>query len=139
MLTLGIPEYRLPRQVVMREIEDIQKCGVEIRLNSRIGMNGLTIAGLLQDGYKAVFIATGAHASVPLGIEGQDAEGVIEGLDFLRKTNLCEEINIGKKVVVIGGGYVAIDAARTARRLGSEDVSIVDWQEDTEEKCQNQS
>jgi NADPH-dependent glutamate synthase beta subunit-like oxidoreductase/2,4-dienoyl-CoA reductase-like NADH-dependent reductase (Old Yellow Enzyme family) len=134
MLTLGIPEYRLPRQVVMREIEDIQRCGVEIRLNSRIGMNGLTIAGLLQDGYKAVFIATGAHASVPLRIEGQDAEGVIEGLEFLRKTNLCEEINIGKKVVVIGGGYVAIDAARTARRLGSEDVSIVDWQEDTEEK-----
>jgi NADPH-dependent glutamate synthase beta subunit-like oxidoreductase len=118
----------------MREIEDIQRSGVEIRLNSHVGMNGLTIAGLLQDGYKAVFIATGAHASVPLGIEGQEAEGVIEGLEFLRKTNLCEEINIGKKVVIIGGGYVAIDAARTARRLGSEDVSIVDWQEDTEEK-----
>jgi len=120
MLTLGIPEYRLPRQVVMKEIEDIQRCGVEIRLNSRVGMNGLTVAGLLRDGYKAVFIATGAHASVPLGIEGQEAEGVIAGLEFLRKVNLCEEINIGKKVVIIGGGYVAVDTARAARRLGSE-------------------
>ena len=104
MLTLGIPEYRLPRQVVMREIEDIQRCGVEIRLNSRIGMNGLTIAGFLQDGYKAVFIATGAHASVPLRIEGPDAEGVIEGLEFLRKTNLCEEIRLVKRLLSLVEG-----------------------------------
>jgi len=128
MLTLGIPEYRLPRRVVMREVEDIQRSGVEIRLNSPVGMNGLTLSGLLQEGYKAVFIATGAQGSVPLGIEGQEAEGVIEGLEFLRKTNLGEKSPIGKKVLVIGGGYVAIDAARTARRLGAEEVAVIDWQ-----------
>jgi NADPH-dependent glutamate synthase beta subunit-like oxidoreductase/2,4-dienoyl-CoA reductase-like NADH-dependent reductase (Old Yellow Enzyme family) len=136
MLSLGIPEYRLPRQVVIKEIEHIQKCGVEIRLNSRVGEKGLTIAGLLQDGYKAVFIATGAHASAPLGVAGQETEGVIEGLEFLKRANLKEEITIGKKVVIVGGGYVAVDAARTARRLGSEEVSVVAWNGDSEEKPQ---
>lgn len=133
MLSFGIPEYRLPRQIVMKEIENLQNCGIEILLNSRVGEKNLTIKGLLRDGYKAVFIATGANTSAPLGIAGQDSKGVIAGLEFLKKSNLKEEIKIGKKVVVVGAGYVAVDAARTARRLGSEEVSIVDWQGHSEE------
>jgi NADPH-dependent glutamate synthase beta subunit-like oxidoreductase/2,4-dienoyl-CoA reductase-like NADH-dependent reductase (Old Yellow Enzyme family) len=125
MLTVGIPEYRLPRGVMQTEIEDIQKCGVEIRLNSPVGRGGLTLDGLLQQGYHAVFIATGAHQSVTLGISGEELEGVYHGTSFLREINLGRKMAVEEKVAVVGGGNVAIDAARTALRCGSTEVLIV--------------
>lgn len=123
MLYVGIPEYRLPKKVLMQEIKWIERFGVEIKTNTPIGQH-LKIDDLFEQGYSAVFIAVGAHRSRKLGIEGEDAEGVIHGVDFLRKVNLGEEVRIGKKVAVVGGGDVAIDAARVARRLGS-DVTIL--------------
>jgi NADPH-dependent 2,4-dienoyl-CoA reductase/sulfur reductase-like enzyme len=120
MLTTGIPEYRLPRDVVTTEIEDIQKCGVEIRLNSPVERNGLTLDGLFQQGYHAVFIATGAHRSLPLGVSGEELEGVHHGAAFLKDVNLRKKEKIGEKVAVIGGGNELLtqlglpsDAART--------------------------
>ena len=123
MLTVGIPEYRLPRDIVRREIENIKKAGVELRLNTPVGANGLTLANL-QEEYNAVFVATGAHKSVPLGVPGEDVEGVLSGTAFLKDVNLGRSVKIGKKVAVIGGGNVAIDAARATYRLGG-DVTIV--------------
>jgi NADPH-dependent glutamate synthase beta subunit-like oxidoreductase/2,4-dienoyl-CoA reductase-like NADH-dependent reductase (Old Yellow Enzyme family) len=125
MLTVGIPEYRLPRGLVQAEIEDIQKWGVEIRLNSPVGKNGLALDGLFQQGYHAVFIATGAHRSITLGVSGEDLEGVHHGTSFLREINLGKKVVVGGKVAVVGGGNVAIDAARTAFRCGSKEVFIV--------------
>ena len=123
MLTVGIPEYRLPRDIVKREIENIKKAGVELRLNSPVGTDGLTLASLEQ-GYKAVFVATGAHKSVPLRVPGEESEGVLRGTAFLKDVNLGHTVKIGKKVAVIGGGNVAIDAARTALRLGADVILI---------------
>ena len=125
MLTTGIPEYRLPRDVVKTEIEDIQKCGVEIRLNSPVGRDGQTLDGLFQQGYHAIFIATGAHRSLPLGVSGEELEGVLHGTAFLKDVNLKKKEKIGDKVAVIGGGNVAIDVARTALRCGSKEVVVV--------------
>ena len=125
MLTVGIPEYRLPKSVVQTEIEDIQKWGVEIRLNSPVGGNGLTIDGLFQQGYHAVFIATGAHRSITLGVSGEELEGVHHGTSFLREINFGRKAPVGEKLAVIGGGNVATDAARTALRCGSQEVFVV--------------
>ncbi|MGD0238026.1 MAG: FAD-dependent oxidoreductase, partial [Syntrophorhabdales bacterium] len=124
MLTVGIPEYRLPRDIVRREIENIKKAGVELRLNSPVGAEGLTLASL-QQGYNAVFVATGAHKSVPLGVPGENLAGIVSGTALLREVNLGKTPPIGKRVVVVGGGNVAVDAARTAKRLGATDVTIV--------------
>jgi len=125
MLTIGIPEYRLPKEVLQTEIEDIEKCGVEIKLNSPIGENGLTLSSLWQQGYKAIFVATGAHQSLRLGIPGEDMERVYPGTTFLKEVNLGKSVKIGQKVAIVGGGNVAIDAARTVLRLGSREVFIV--------------
>jgi len=125
MLTVGIPEYRLPKQVVQTEIEDIQKLGVEIRSNSPIGKDGLTMERLWQQGFQAFFIATGAHESLKLGVPGEDMEGVHHGTALLKEVNLGKSVQLGGKVAVIGGGNVAVDAARTALRLGSKEVCIV--------------
>ena len=125
MLSVGIPEYRLPKHEVQVEIEDIQKCGVEIRLNSPIGKDGLTIDTLWQQGYKAIFVATGAHKSLEMGVPGEDMKAVFHGITLLKDANLGKPVKLGEKVVIIGGGNVAIDAARTALRLGSKDVRIV--------------
>ncbi len=125
MLTVGIPEFRLPKHVVKTEIKDIQKSGVEIRLNTPIGKNGLTIDSLWQQAYKAIFVATGAHKSVKLGVSGEDMEGVYSGTTFLRYVNLGKSVDLGEKVAIIGGGNVAIDTARTVLRLGSKEVFIV--------------
>jgi NADPH-dependent glutamate synthase beta subunit-like oxidoreductase/2,4-dienoyl-CoA reductase-like NADH-dependent reductase (Old Yellow Enzyme family) len=124
MLTVGIPEYRLPRDVVRREIEYIQKAGVELRLNSPVGTGGLTLDSLSQAGYQAIFVAIGAHKSVPLHVPGEELEGTLSGTAFLKDVNLGHCVKIGKKVAVIGGGNVAVDAARAARRLGA-DVTII--------------
>jgi NADPH-dependent glutamate synthase beta subunit-like oxidoreductase len=117
MMRVGIPEYRLPRQVLDREIADIEALGVEIKTGMRLGDN-LQMSEL--DDYDAIFIAVGLQRSRKLNIAGEDAEGVIHGLEFLKRVNLGEEIQVGPRVAVIGGGNTAIDAARTALRLGLE-------------------
>ena len=88
MLRVGIPAYRLPRDVVEREIERIKRAGVELRLNSPVGKDGLTLDSLMQQGYHAVFIATGAHKSLPLALPGEEMEGVLSGAAFLKNVNL---------------------------------------------------
>jgi homotetrameric NADPH-dependent glutamate synthase len=125
MLAVGIPEYRLPKQVLQADIEVIRKLGVEIRLNSPIGKNGLTLDSLREQGYKAIFIAIGAHRSVESNIPGEDLEGVYHGVTFLSNVNTMKKVKVGKRVVIIGGGNVAIDAARTALRLGAKETFIV--------------
>jgi NADPH-dependent glutamate synthase beta subunit-like oxidoreductase/2,4-dienoyl-CoA reductase-like NADH-dependent reductase (Old Yellow Enzyme family) len=127
MLTVGIPEYRLPREVVQSEIETIRRQGVEIRLNSPIGTGkgALSIDHIWRQGYKAIFIATGAHKSVKLGIPGEEMKGVYDGISLLKDVNLGRKIQLGNKVIVVGGGNVAIDAARVARRFGVKEVSIL--------------
>jgi len=125
MLAVGIPDYRLPKEVLRGEIEGIQRLGVEIKLNSPVGKKGLTLDKLRKEGYKAILIAVGAHKSAKLDIPGEDFEGVYHGVSFLRDVNLGEKVTPGRKIAVVGGGNVAIDAARTALRLGSREVTIV--------------
>jgi len=120
MLRYGIPEYRLPREVIESEIEDIQGMGVEIRTNTRVE----SIDKLLGEGYDAVLVAVGAHKGAKLGIPGADGEGVLLNTDLLRDVNQGRKVEIGKKVMVLGGGNVAFDCARVARRLGAEEVLI---------------
>jgi len=123
MLSWGIPEYRLPKEILYSEIDRIQDLGVEIKLNTTIGKD-LTIDDLLAQGYQAVFIATGTPVSSKLGIPGEDRLGVIDPIAFLKKYNLEGDAVVGKKVAVVGGGNTAFDAARTAWRLGA-DVTIL--------------
>jgi NADPH-dependent glutamate synthase beta subunit-like oxidoreductase len=124
MLRRCIPKYRLPKKTLDAEIEHIKALGVEIKTNTMIGKD-LTIDELLQDGYKAVFIATGAHEERRLRVEGEELEGVFHSLDFLEKVNMQEKVKLGNKIMVIGGGNVAIDSARTALRLGAKKVTIL--------------
>ena len=124
MLRAGIPEFRLTRKVLDTEIERIKGLGVEIRTNVTVGKD-LTIDGLLKDGYKAVFIATGAQKSRKLRIEGEKLKGVIPALDLLKEVNMGKKVKLGDKVAVIGGGNVAIDAARAVLRLGAKEVTIL--------------
>lgn len=124
MLSVGIPSYRLPREILEEEIRKIQSLGVEIKTNTPIGPN-LTIEDLFQKGYRAIFIGVGAHQDQKLNIPGEDHPYVIPGVVFLRKVNLGERVEVGKKVAVIGGGNVAIDAARTALRMGAEEVILL--------------
>ena len=118
MLFLGIPEFRLPRDVLAFEIEKIKKLGVEIKTNTTVGKD-ISLSQLKED-YKAVFIAAGAHKGLKMNIPDEDSEGVIDAVEFLRDYNLGNEVTIGDKVVVIGGGNSAIDAARVAKRLGKD-------------------
>ncbi|MBM4433399.1 MAG: FAD-binding protein, partial [Chloroflexi bacterium] len=120
MMAVGIPEYRLPRDILNREIDVIRKMGVDIRLNTPVD----DVDALLKDRYRAVFIAAGAHKGDNMGIAGEDIEGVYDAIDFLRKINLGKEVKVGKKVAVIGGGNSAIDAARVALRKGAKEVHI---------------
>ncbi len=123
MMAVGIPEFRLPRDVLDKETGIIRKLGVDIKLNTRVGKD-IKIEDLKKD-YNAVFIAVGAHKGGSLGIENEKAGGVIDGTEFLYKVNTGEKINPEEKVVVVGGGNVAIDCARTCLRLGFKDVNIV--------------
>jgi NADPH-dependent glutamate synthase beta subunit-like oxidoreductase len=118
MLTMGIPAYRLPRRIVEAEIELIRDLGVAMRTGVEIGID-LTIADLRGEGFQAFFIAIGTQECLRLGIEGEDLEGVHSGLDYLRQVNLGEPAHVGSKVAIVGGGNVALDAARSARRLGT--------------------
>ncbi|NWG03409.1 MAG: FAD-dependent oxidoreductase [Syntrophaceae bacterium] len=123
MLAVGIPEYRLPRTVLNKEIGYLLQMGVEIKLNTPIGPN-LSLQDLKAKGYEAIFIATGAHQSRKLGLDGENAQGVLHAVDFLRRVALGESVQIGEKVIVVGGGNAAIDAARTAFRLGAKEITI---------------
>ena len=124
MMTLGIPSFRLDRDVINAEIDILRELGVQFRTGVEIGKD-LTLAQLREDGYKAFYLAIGASKGVSVGCKGDDLPGVFTGIDFLRDVNLGKEVNVGKKVTVIGGGNVAIDVARTAVRLGAEEVTLV--------------
>jgi len=124
MLSWGIPAYRLPREVLHHEIEDILAEGVELQLNCRFGSD-ITRDELTRRGYKALILAIGAQAGAPLGIENENLEGVYDSIRFLRQVNAGRPVAVGRRVTVIGGGNSAIDAARTALRLGAEQVTIV--------------
>jgi heterodisulfide reductase subunit A-like polyferredoxin len=124
MLRVGIPAHRLPREILDQEIELITNLGVEIKTNTPLGPD-LTTEDLLNDGYSAVYLAMGAHKGINLGIPGEKSEGVRQGVDFLRETNLKGKTPVGKKVAIVGGGNVAIDVSRSAVRLGAEEVNII--------------
>ncbi len=125
MLSLGIPKYRLPKRIVEREIESIKALGVEIKTNTTIGKD-VTLDDLRGQGFAAFFLGIGAHKGFRLNIEGEsELDGVIECITFLKKVSLSEEVNLGQRVVVVGGGHSAIDTARTCVRLGVPEVNIV--------------
>jgi NADH-quinone oxidoreductase subunit F len=143
MLGIAVPEFRLPRQVIEEEIEYIQNCGVEIRYNSPIDAKH-TFNDLLNEGFSAVFIAAGAQASKRIGIPGEeeDLEGLYYGLDFLSDVRRGDTVPPSGKTVVIGGGNVAVDVARTALRSGAQEAQIFcleprdempAWEKDVEE------
>ncbi len=115
MLVLGVPEYRLPRDIIRAEIEAIESLGVEIRLNTRLGKD-FAFADLKQQGFEAVFLGIGAHKSRELSIEGVQNDGVLRAIEFLLNVNLGFRVSLGRKVVVIGGGNVAFDVARSVVR-----------------------
>jgi NADH-quinone oxidoreductase subunit F len=123
-MALGIPEYRLPRDILATELEVVEKTGVEIKLNSPVGRDGMPLEDLWDQGYKAIYIAVGAHKGAKLRIPNENVEGVVDGASWLKEINLGRDVKIGEKVVVIGGGNVAIDSARAALRLGARDVTI---------------
>jgi NADPH-dependent glutamate synthase beta subunit-like oxidoreductase/NAD-dependent dihydropyrimidine dehydrogenase PreA subunit len=133
MMRVGIPAYRLPRDVLQREIDEILALGVDLRLNTPVR----DINKLFDDGFSAVFVAIGAHEPQKLGIPGEDAQGVFHGVPFLQQVSLAERTGLlegftppelpalGKRVVVVGGGNTAVDASRTALRLGAEEVMML--------------
>ena len=124
MLTLGIPSFRLEKDVVNAEIEVLREMGVHFQCGVEIGKD-LTIDQLREQGYKGFYLAIGAQKSAPIGVPGEDLSGVYGGVDFLRKVNLGKKPRIGKKCAVIGGGNVAMDVCRTAIRLGAKDTYII--------------
>lgn len=123
MLRYGIPAYRLPKNILDKEIENIEKMGVEFFYSKKLGVD-FTVSSLKNE-YDAVFLATGAWRSSTLGCSGDDLEGVVGGIDMLFRVANGENVDLGKKVCVVGGGNTAIDAVRTAVRLGAEKVTLV--------------
>ena len=123
MLTLGIPSFRLEKEVVNAEIEILKEMGVEFKTGVEVGKD-ITIDQLRKEGYKAFYLAIGAQGGRRLNIEGEDAKGVIPGVEFVRNVNLGENVNLSGNVVVIGGGNVAIDVARNATRVGATNVNM---------------
>lgn len=123
MLTLGIPAFRLEKNVVNAEIDILREMGVEIRCGVEVGKD-VTLAELRQQGFEAFYIAIGAQASRKLNIPGEDAAGVYGGVDFVRRINLGETVQLKGKGIVIGGGNVAIDVARSAVRVGAESLNL---------------
>jgi NADPH-dependent glutamate synthase beta subunit-like oxidoreductase len=118
MLYQGVPEYRLPRDLLRSEVDQILSLGVELKLESRLGRD-FSVSSLRRDGYAAVFLALGASRGRELDIPGRQLDGVINGVDFLLNANLGYRITLGERVIVIGGGNVAIDVARTAIRYAA--------------------
>jgi formate dehydrogenase (NADP+) beta subunit len=120
MMRYGIPEYRLPRNVLDKEIAWIEKMGVEIFVNTRIE----SLDRLFENGFDAVLLALGTHEGQKLPVEGADGEGVLTGIEFMRDANRGKAVSVGRRVVVSGGGNVALDCARMAKRLGAEHVHV---------------
>lgn len=123
MLALGIPSFRLGKEVVNAEIDILKELGVEFKTGVEVGKD-TTFPELRELGYKAFYLAIGAQAGRNLGIEGEEEEGVMTGVDFLRKINLGEDLKMDGEVIVIGGGNVAIDVARTTERIGASQVDM---------------
>jgi NADPH-dependent glutamate synthase beta subunit-like oxidoreductase len=121
MMRVGIPDYRLPKDILKVEIEEIESIGVDIKTNTKVD----SVEGLFEQGYNAIFLAVGAHQGIRMDIEGEDNPGVMECISFLRDVNLGKKVELGDRVAVIGGGNAAIDSARTALRLGAKEVTIV--------------
>ena len=121
LLRYGIPEYRLPKKIVEEEISYVRELGVEIKVNSPVK----SLEDLFNQGYQAIFLATGAGAGTKMNIPGEDSEGVLDALTFLKRANGGEKVSIGQRVAVVGGGNSAMDGARVALRLGSKEVTIV--------------
>jgi len=126
MMAVAIPEYRLPKTVLQREIDNIRKLRVDVRLNTQVGKD-ITISQLWSQGYQAFFVAVGMYGDRNLGIPGENLENVIQAVDLLSDINLDKPVvsPAGKKVVVIGGGNSAVDAARTMLRMGANAVTIL--------------
>ena len=125
MLAMGIPEHRLPKNILNFDIENIIKSGVTIKTNMALGKN-FSIDDLFKEGYKAIFIAIGAHKSMKLDIHGENTEGVIQAIELLKEVNLGREVELGERVGIIGGGNAAVDAARVAiRNKKTKKVSIL--------------
>jgi NADPH-dependent glutamate synthase beta subunit-like oxidoreductase len=125
MLYLGIPEYRLPRDIIEAEVDYIRALGVQIKLNAEVGTDP-SVDDLLAGGYGAVFLGVGAHKGLRLGIPGEEEyEGLLDCVEFLRRVNLGDRTKLADRVIVVGGGNSAIDSARTALRLGCEEVTIL--------------
>ncbi len=122
MLNVGIPPYRLPRNIVLQAIEEVRHLGVQINLSTPVGKE-LNLENLRKR-FDAVYIAAGAHQAEKLGIRGEDLQGVIHGVTFMRMVNLKEGLKVGKRVAVVGGGNTAMDAARSSFRLGAREVFI---------------
>lgn len=123
MLRYGIPQYRLPKDLLEAEIDLLRAMGVEIIYNTKVGRD-ITLEYLRKE-YDAVFLGVGAWQSTPLGCEGETIPGVLGGIDFLREVALNRQVDLGKKVLVVGGGNTAMDVARTAVRLGADEVSVI--------------
>ena len=124
MLVQAIPAYRLPRQELEREVKMIESMGAAFEYGKALGRD-FTLQDLRDEGYEAVFVAVGAPQGTGIGVPGEDGPGVYDGLSFLKEYNIHEKGEVGKNVAVIGGGNAAIDAARTALRLGAESVKIL--------------
>jgi NADPH-dependent glutamate synthase beta subunit-like oxidoreductase/Fe-S-cluster-containing hydrogenase component 2 len=124
MLTLGIPSFRLGKDVVNAEIDVLKELGVEFKTDVEIGIDA-SLKDLRGQGFEAFYLAIGAQAGRKLGIEGEGAKGVVAGVDFLRNVNLGNDTKLTGKTIVVGGGNVAIDVARTAARVGSEKVTML--------------
>ncbi|MFZ5943571.1 MAG: NADH-ubiquinone oxidoreductase-F iron-sulfur binding region domain-containing protein [Bacillota bacterium] len=123
VLAFGIPEYRLPKDILQKEIKLIEQVGVKIHLNTEVGKD-ISFQDL-QERHNSIYIATGTQFSHRINIPGEDLLGVYHGLDFLRDVNLKKSVNMGNQVAVIGGGNTAIDAARVAIRMGAEEVTVL--------------
>jgi len=122
MLSLTLPEYRLPKAIVARDVKNITALGVEIQLDTRIE----DLDKLKEEGYDSIFISVGTHDTTKLSIEGSDLKGIVSCLDFLREANVGNREDLtGKKVMIIGGGNTAMDASRTALRMGAEKVTVI--------------
>jgi heterodisulfide reductase subunit A-like polyferredoxin len=124
MMAVGIPAYRLPRDILAREIGVIEAMGVQIRTGMALGKD-ITLESLKDDGYRAFFLATGLHLSRGLNLPGEDLPGVVKGVEFLQDVALDRPVVVGGRVIVIGGGNVAVDVALTALRKGAGKVTLV--------------
>ena len=121
LLRYGIPEYRLPKEVLSNDISYIQELGVEIKADTPVK----NFTEIFNEGYEAIFLGTGAGVSQKMGIPGENIPGVLHALDFLRQVNFGVKVSLGSKVAIIGGGNAAVDAARVARRLGVNEITVV--------------